>query len=411
MAGPNAEIRLGREQGGAPPNQAEEHTVIIVAGGPKSGKSRALNNIFNVNFDSSSSAVTVTQQIKAKRVVKNGHSLIVVDTPGLGAADLSRSQVQRELDEVIGGLSYTVLYCHSVGPNSTDEDGVILKNLQKTLGKQVWQQCVFLFTFSDQLRKEHCPTNADKDKYIEILQSHTGKLSGILERDCKQYALRVRLVLDVDDYDDVGLEEIVAVPVGKEFKNVKERHRLIPRREMAEDWRDRSIIEILRKSTPMGQFQLLSLMHGKATVSTALTGGTLGALLGGIGGAVVGLIAGGVGAIPGAVVGSVVGGVGVGMGGAVMSRAVLKSQRNAQTAKMDRLKEAEFIEDDTPEGERPVEDADERPIRSPPIDIPAANPPEHQPVGETPSLPSFQPAMHRPVVRPYDPREEPDTID
>ena len=58
--------------------------VVIIAGRPSSGKFRALNNLFGVQFGSKSSVKCVTKKINYVKVEKKGYSFIIVDTPGLG---------------------------------------------------------------------------------------------------------------------------------------------------------------------------------------------------------------------------------------------------------------------------------------------------------------------------------------
>ena len=70
---------------------------------------------------------------------RHGDTLIVVDTPGLGARDTAMDHIKSQLTSLIGGLDFTMIYCQSVGPEGrlTDTDAAVVKNLQKALGNGI----------------------------------------------------------------------------------------------------------------------------------------------------------------------------------------------------------------------------------------------------------------------------------
>ncbi len=325
--------------GGEPqPVAGESKTVIVVAGRPHNGKSQALNNIFRVDFKCKCSAFSVTRKISHLRVLKEGKELIIIDTPGLGAADIPLERVKKEFEHIVGGLNYTLLFCHSVGPNNmlTDTDRVVLKNLQRVCGSSVWKKCVILFTFSDTLREQGFPKVEDREEYLGTLRDHASQLAKMLRQECGKVTPDVKIALDVAPQAE-AIDEIVAVPVGLKYKDKKEKHLLLPDEVNEKDWRKRAYLEILRKSKPLDRVTLLTVTHGAATVSSAYLGVGIGILIGGFTGTCVGILAGGFGAIPGAVIGAVAGGITGGMGGAGAGHMVVSNITNVKAGKVKRL--------------------------------------------------------------------------
>lgn len=334
--------RKSRVQGKAV--KKKETVIIVVAGKPHSGKSRSLNNIFFMDFDSKCSAYSVTHRIDYRRLLNDDYELIVVDTPGLGAVDKHIDEVKKEFESIVGELSYTLVYCHSVGPCSaiTEMDGKVLRNLQNMLGKNVWQKCVILFTFSDSLRSEDYQSTDSRKKYQDILRDHARRLMGLLQKECGHHVPRVECVFDSEESE--GEEKtkkknvIVAVPVGRDYKEKKEKHKLIPKGvNNHENWKHRAFVEIVRKSDPLDRIKLLNVVHGTATVASAYAGGTLGALLGGVGGALVGVLLGGFPAIPGAIAGAALGAAAGGAGSAALAHGIVAKNTAAKEEKFERL--------------------------------------------------------------------------
>ncbi len=157
---------------------------IMTAGKPASGKSTALNNIFDLQLETGISAHSVTQRIVRIEVSKNGVELLVIDTPGLGARDIDKEAIAMAMGEVVSQTDYTLLYCLSVAPSSrlTEEDETIIVNLNKVLGSSVWTKCVVLFTFSDTAWNEEFADNSDVDRYKRHMVDMAAQLTNILRK-------------------------------------------------------------------------------------------------------------------------------------------------------------------------------------------------------------------------------------
>ena len=323
----------------------ERPILIVIAGKPGSGKSTALSNIFGANFTHRYSASSVTDKIRRRSIDRNSVTLVVVDTPGLGARDIAMDQIKSQLTSLIGGLDFNMIYCQSVGPEGrlTDTDAAVVKNLQKALGNDIWKKCVVLFTFSDLLRSQECPNKADRVDYQGFLRDHARKLSRLLKEECGSHVPDVKTIFEVDRSQEFEIKDIVAVPVGRAPKERKEKHNLLLGERDDKKWKDIAFEEIMRKASPMDRLKLLNMAHGTASVSSAIAGGVLGAAIGGVAGAAVGLLAGGFGAVPGAVIGVVAGAAVGGVGSLSMAQAVLVRDLMVKRSKVDKLKDSEHM--------------------------------------------------------------------
>ena len=321
--------------------------VVIVAGRPRKGKSRALNNLFGGKFESRSSPSSVTHVIDYARVVKHGFTIILVDTPGLGAADSPMSQVEQKYFAAVGNLNYTLVYSYSVAPDSMLDnlDEVVFINLQMVLGKGIWKKTVFLFTFSDALREYEYPEVDKREHYLEHLRKHARILTTSLRKCCGNEVPEVKLVLDVD-VNDPKLDCIVAVPVGRSLVKGVEEKVLIPTPDGCElDWIDTAMSKIFRKSHPLDQIKLKKIGHRVRTAAGLVVGVCVGAALGGMAGAVIGAAIGGVGAFPGAAAGAITGGVTGGFSSGSMGQIILYPHKKAtdKHKKAEKLRSAPLI--------------------------------------------------------------------
>ena len=251
MASPDAQEREAPIQPPVDPGarpQERPKVVIVIAGMARSGKSAALNNVFGANFTSTYSTESVTRIVDIRRTEGDESDLIIVDTPGFGAIDLPTSKVKQELLDSIGGLNFVLVYCYSVSPSNPHSvaDEYVVKNLQDVLGKDIWEKCVVLFTFSDLVRAQVCPNVEDRDAYKGFISRHAQKFSQMLKNKCGDHVPDVKSVFELNlDQDDIT--EIVAVPVGLKFKEGKEKHVLVPGIEDA-TWLDLALTEIIRKA-------------------------------------------------------------------------------------------------------------------------------------------------------------------
>ena len=323
--------------------------LIVTAGQSRSGKSTVLNNIFGTDYKSKYSASSVTRKVEVRCVDGHEDELITVDTPGLAARDIDMDKVKKELLDAIGGLNFVLLYCFSVSPSSPHSmaDEYVVKNLTKILGKEIWKKCVVLFTSSDVLRMYECPRRENRGQYKKFIDDHAQRFHQLLRRNCGSNT-HVKSVFKVDINSD-KIEDIVAIPVGKQLNQRKEHDNLTPGLKI--EWRDLASCLIVKKAEPLDRGVYLAFIQKRSTLNNLIAAGILGAAVGGATGAVLGLGLGGLGGIPGAVIGLGAGaaaGVAAGgvAGGAVDGATVIKKklEKKKIEKKIHRLQQAKHIE-------------------------------------------------------------------
>ena len=323
---------------------AGKSLAILCSGKARCGKSNALNNLFGLNFPSRYSSSSVTRNVDTRRLANGNDTLIVVDTPGLRARDIPTGQVVREIFSTIGGLDYALIYCYSVNADNAicEDEMQIVKNLQKSLGKNVWEKCVVLLTFSDQLRSGECPEKEDREKYKDHLREHVRKFSEMLREQCGSHVPRVKTIFDVTEQENTaGI--IVAIPVGRKQIIDQEEHLLIPDIQGGENWGKKAFDEILQKTTALLRRKFSAAQGGKAA-GVGLGGGIAGAVAGGvIGGVAAGLPTGGLGIVPGVVIGAIAGGAAGGLAGTTGSLSVSVIGNKDKNNKINKLEDAELV--------------------------------------------------------------------
>ena len=291
---------------------------IVTAGLSRSGKSTALNNAFGANFKNYYSTSSVTRSVEMRRSRGDYGMLVVVDTPGFGATDLSIKEVRKEFLDAVGSLSCVLVYCYSISPSSPQSvaDELVVKNLQEVLGRDVWKRCVVLFTFSDQVRAQVCPEPEDRELYKGFIQGHARRLSEMLKKACGSHVPDVKSIFEVD-VDQEDMDEIVAVPVGLKVKEGKEKHELIPDVEGA-NWSDIALAEIVRKANREDREAYLHHVHCKLSMVGSATGIGIGTAIGAAGGAVLGVATLGFGLAPAIAIGMGVGAFAGGVAGGAL---------------------------------------------------------------------------------------------
>ena len=227
---------------------ASKEVTVIVAGRGRAGKSTALNNIFNLDLPAFSSAKSVTQDIECRRTTKDGVTLHIIDTPGLGALDIPKESVLRKIN--IKG-DFILLLCFPVGPGRgwTETDENIIRNLNDVFGSEVWDRCVPLFTYSDLARYNEGQEQGAEEKYKELLESHCQVIENIL-RQCRiNKSLRtIYSYASEEQYRRETLDGMVALPVAKD--NKVPTSWILPGLNWARNmkWAEIAFIEIVKKA-------------------------------------------------------------------------------------------------------------------------------------------------------------------
>ena len=280
--------------------------TVVVAGMPGSGKSTAMNNVFgleDVRPTLSASKVTsiseCTRSIKAsglkdKKEKEGEFTLQIIDTPGL-AANIPNEVIIKELQDCVAGKEYTLLYCFSVASGNVVQeiDKVIMRNLYRSLGKEVWSKCIILLTFSD-----HAQSKFDEsEQYVKYIKRCTFEFQSCIQSTGVDFP-NIRTVFDKNI--STG---IIAVPVKKKRQNSED---ILPGFE-DDDWTDVVFIELIKLSDKEN-FELLILLKNYNLMLDLGVAGT-GASLGGSIGAAIGILGGPAGMVLGTAVGTVAGGV------------------------------------------------------------------------------------------------------
>ena len=313
VTGKESEISSEMPQEKTPNN---DPVVIMIAGKVGNGKSTALNNIFGLHLETKSSSTSVTEVITIEEVVKNGVTVRIIDTPGLGSVSLDTNKIIDEMASATKGLNFLLLYCLGVRPSDilTEVDEAIIRNLQQTLGAQVWQKCVLLLTFGDVIRGEEYSSPEQDKEYIAYIKDHAQQFQNVLQEETK-VDIRVKTIFDYASQEERERQEtsdaVVAIPVKKQIKG---EHNILPgiMKDDDFDWTDIVFLELMKKKDMKERVLPLIVKHGSDRVSSpllkVLAGGTLGVVFGAGVGTVAGIIGGPIGMIAGALIGATIGG-------------------------------------------------------------------------------------------------------
>jgi len=135
-----------------------------------------------------------------KTVKKNGITLHIMDTSGLGARDMRNKDVLSQMAEDLRGLDYTLLYCLSVSPSSsvTELDKSIVAGLIKTFGIDIWDKCVLLLTFSDYARVKF---NSQLQQYIKYIRQYARSFKQLLKENGAS-PIKVMTVFDYSSQEE-----------------------------------------------------------------------------------------------------------------------------------------------------------------------------------------------------------------
>ena len=314
----DADLKENSGQDNKVKKTGKRKATIMVAGRPRNGKSTALNNIFGLNLTAKASAKSVTQVVNVNEVtkkiegekdgekVKQEVTLRVIDTPGLGANDITKETIIKDMQKVISGEDYTLMYCLSVAPNTIllETDKAIIQNLHHTLGKEVWNKCVLLLTFSDYARDEFDDSEED---YINYIDSHAHEFQ-VLLKSIGADLPSVKTVFECQSQKIIDKEKnpdgIVAIPVNKKPKKSEE---ILPGiLEKDQDWTDIAFVELMKKTGEESREPFVFFRYPNLLLGTSTAGA--GAAMGAAAGAALGILGGPIGVYAGAGIGAVMGG-------------------------------------------------------------------------------------------------------
>ncbi len=301
---------------------------VMVAGLPRTGKSTALNNIFDLKLKAKRSPRSVTTQVLCEHKVVTENKIVfkVIDTPGLRANDVNEEVVLYEMKKIGIEKGFLLIVTCVVHPSSAAllDFHNTLKNLTTIFGVDVWNWSIVLLTHSDKLQEEEEDDDEDSDDekvgYDVYLRECCKQIEEILRKNGVKK--RIKLFMEYSNLDQLKQEEndiIIALPASKKC-TIEMTKLLLPSQPWTHQysWADLAYMGIMKINTGVPQagwkrWALIELRYGKYVLGsgkTALkysgaTGGTVGCVAGAIKGGLVGAPAG----LPGVLVGIAVGGV------------------------------------------------------------------------------------------------------
>ena len=275
-----------------------DKVTVMAVGKVRSGKSTALNNLFQLQLEARPHFESVTKSVEECTIVQNGVTVRVFDTPGLGSTDVKSNDILRSISqEDIHGDSFCLLYCHSVAESSslTETDSSIINTLTFLFGKEIWKKCTFYLTHCDSIRKDVFSRNED-EKYLEYVRGHVRNLDKALA-NCGVKMPPIKLIHDVQD-GCVHQETAVAVPGAKSHEHGVNPS-ILPLFEIPSNlnWTDFAFMEILKKSGKVA-LTFIRLRYNLAAIAPVGAGG-IGLVVGAAGGGAIGAVIGVIGALGG----------------------------------------------------------------------------------------------------------------
>jgi len=269
----------------------------MIVGRPRFGKSRALNEIFQMDkFVSKMSPGSQTTAVISQVLTKEKEKLIVIDTPGLSAADLSMNDVVLQMKRAVTGLRYVMIFVFAVDKAIESCDKEMINKIHSAFGNKIWHSSIILLTFCDEYK------HLDKEnKYKNHLKEVANELENLLKL-CGADFKSIKTVFEMDlgnDKNENG--EITAIPVGYNCSTSKLLPGILPKHEY---WREVAFSEIMKKVPKELQQKITGFANSKS--KTVIAGASVG-VFAGLGGA----------ALLGAIAGSAIGPLGMAVGAAL----------------------------------------------------------------------------------------------
>ena len=308
-----------------------ELATVMVAGRPRHGKSNALNNIFGLDLAARTSTSSVTRVVSTfeatKTITMSDWSsreaiMQVIDTPGLGALDIPKEEILKDMKRVTDGVNFILLYCFSVSPNNSliEMDKTIITNLHQALGEEVWSKCVLLLTFSDHawMEFEDCPA-----EYVHHINHHAQGFQKLLQ-DTFGKEIYVKSIFEYESKilsEEENPSNIIAVPGGKKITGSE--YILPGIIQSREDWTDVVFVELMKRTDSTQRMPFVIFKYPKMFFRREMVAGiAIGAIAGGIFGGPLGPL----GLVAGVAAGSAIGGATVSAIGGIVGSGTLATR-------------------------------------------------------------------------------------
>ncbi|KAI1881173.1 hypothetical protein AGOR_G00252680 [Albula goreensis] len=176
---------------------------LVLVGMCGVGKSAAGNNILGrEEFESETSASSLTLTSEGREREVCGRRVTVVDTPGLSSTKLSGKRLREEMER-------SVYLCDS-GPHAfllviqlgrfTEREKRVMETLQELFSERVNQHTVVLFTYGDKLKSKTIEEFISKDSNLQqLLQKCGGRYHVFNNEDMENRCQVTELLQKIDE--------------------------------------------------------------------------------------------------------------------------------------------------------------------------------------------------------------------
>ena len=206
-----------------PPRKQKNKVTIVFAGKSGAGKSTLAKKLFGFPVGStkpSANPITKAHE-KLLPTPKDGVTINIIDMAGYNKKD--KKKQLKELSKLSNGEADLVLYCLPISPNSKFDDlnPDIMASLQDAFGKDIWNHCMVVLTFSnyawDHIEMTH---EGEEDQEIAVTE-YKGLIDEYITKFREQLdilkveGVDVISVFDIDFSKEKGENwEIVCIPAG-----------------------------------------------------------------------------------------------------------------------------------------------------------------------------------------------------
>lgn len=225
-------------------NSELEGLVITVLGKVGAGKTTLLNNLLQIDDKPLLSPDKGTTKIELK-TSKSGN-ILGIDVPGLEPSNQQeQKKVLFDLIKFGEGKVDLILLCIPVNPSNKFDKVTqeIMKSMQDTLGKKVWENCIVVFTFSN------VDVEREDAELIQIIEQYTDRFRKELDKKLKVKDVEVKSIFEYKSDHDNKPKTIVTIPAGKNKKD-----RVNP--ESSQPWID-NIFDLIKAKRPEAKFELV----------------------------------------------------------------------------------------------------------------------------------------------------------